>query len=70
MLIIRAVNKTGTKPDGTSEYRVEALLNERQFFSGVISGHVRQNGAGELLRKIADAMEKSDYEFRHKVKLV
>ena len=57
MLIILAHNTTGTKEDGTSDYNVEARVNERVIAKMVVKGHVRDAGAAVLLRKIADVWE-------------
>jgi hypothetical protein len=57
MLIILAHNTTGTKEDGTSDYNVEARVNERVIAKMTITGHVRDAGAAALLRKIADVWE-------------
>jgi hypothetical protein len=58
MLIILAHNETGTKPDGTSDYHVEARVNERVIARLDVTGHVRASGAAELLRKIADEWDR------------
>ena len=57
MLIILAHNTTGTKEDGTSDYNVEARVNERVIAKMVVKGHIRDAGAAVLLRKIADVWE-------------
>ena len=59
VLIILAHNETGTKADGTSDYTVEARVNERVIARLEVSGHVRASGAAELLRKIADEWDRS-----------
>lgn len=59
MLIILAHNRTGIKPDGTSDYTVEARVNERVIARLEVKGHVRASGAAELLRKIADEWDRS-----------
>jgi hypothetical protein len=60
MLIILAHNETGTKEDGTSDYGVEARVNERVIARLEVRGHVRAAGATTLLRKIADAWDKQE----------
>lgn len=57
MLIILAHNTTGTKEDGTSEYNVEARVNDTVIAKMVVKDHVRSAGAAELLRKIADVWD-------------
>lgn len=57
MLIVLAHNTTGTKEDGTSDYNVEARVNERVIAKMIVKGHVRDAGAAVLLRKIADTWE-------------
>lgn len=60
MLIITALNVSGgdgTHEDGTADYEVCAGVNERCFWKGTVSGHIRKAGAAVLLRKIADRME-------------
>lgn len=57
MLIVLAHNETGTKADGTSDYAVEVRINERPIAKVNVHGHVRDSGAAQLLRKIADAMD-------------
>ena len=59
MLIILAHNETGTKADGTSDYTVEARINEQVIARLEVSGHIRASGAAELLRKIADEWDRS-----------
>lgn len=57
MFIVLAQNITEgglTKPDGTSDYRVQIRLNERLIVDIPVKGHIRANGGAELLRKIAD----------------
>ena len=54
MFILLAHNTTGTKPDGTSDYNVEARINEQVIAKLRVKGHIRASGAAELLRKIAD----------------
>jgi hypothetical protein len=58
MFILLAHNRTGTKPDGTSDYAVEARINDRTIVQLSIKGHVRDSGAANLLRLIADAWDK------------
>ncbi len=57
MLILLAHNTTGTKEDGTSDYNVEARVNERVIAKMIVTGHIRDAGAATLLRKIADVWE-------------
>lgn len=60
MLIITALNVTGgdgTKSDGTADYEVCAGVNDRCFWKGTVTGHIRNAGAAVLLRKIADRMD-------------
>ena len=57
MLIILAHNTTGTKEDGTSDYNVEARVNDHIIAKLQVKGHVRDAGAAELLRKIADVWD-------------
>ena len=54
MLIILAHNTTGTKEDGTSDYNIEARVNDTIIAKMVVKRHTRNAGAAELLRKIAD----------------
>jgi hypothetical protein len=61
MLHLKAHNKTGTKPDGTSDYDVEVSINSRVIFGRHITGHIRADGAADLLRLIADAMDGKEY---------
>ena len=60
MLIVSAINRTGTKPDGTSDYDVEARVNERVIAKLFIFGHVRNSGAAQLLRRIADEWDQQE----------
>ena len=59
IFVLLAHNQTGTKPDGTSDYTVEASINERVIARLEVRGHVRASGAAELLRKIADEWDRS-----------
>lgn len=68
MLIVLAHNTTGTKPDGTSDYNVEVLINERCISRVTVRNHVRDAGAAPLLRLIADAMEKDAPDFTYSAK--
>ena len=63
MLIILAHNTTGTKPDGTSDYDIEARVNEHVIAKFQVKGHLRCAGAVSLLRLIADNWEEQP---RHK----
>ncbi len=60
MFILLAHNTTGTKPDGTSDYDVEARVNERTIIRLKVTGHTRDAGAAVLLRKIADAWDRRE----------
>ena len=60
MLIVTAHNITGTKPDGTSDYDIEARVNERVIAKFQVKGHVREAGAAPLLRLMADQLERQD----------
>lgn len=65
MLILTAGNITGKgklEKDGLSNYTVWIGVNHRQIWAGPINGHVRDQGASELLRKIADAMDSEQSE--------
>ena len=66
MLIILAHNTTGSKEDGTSDYNVEAMVNERTIAKMVVKGHPRASGAAELLRRIADVWDTQDEYRREK----
>ena len=57
MLIVLAHNTTGTKEDGTSDYNVEALVNDTVIAKLQIKGHPRASGAAALLRRIADVWD-------------
>jgi hypothetical protein len=60
MLILTAGNVTGDgqlEKDGLADYTVWVGVNYRQIWSGPVKGHVRTNGAAELLRRIADHMD-------------
>ena len=57
MLLLLVHNTTGTKDDGTSDYNVEARINDRIIAKMSVTGHVRDAGAAELLRKIADVWD-------------
>lgn len=60
MLIITAGNVTGNgelEKDGLANYTVWVGVNHYQIWGGLVNGHIRANGAAELLRKIADAMD-------------
>jgi len=60
MLIILAHNTTGTKDDGTSDYNVEARINDTVIAKMRVTGHVRNSGAAQLLRKIADVWDTNE----------
>jgi hypothetical protein len=60
MLILTAGNVTGygqLEKDGLADYTVWVGVNYRQIWAGPVKGHVRANGAAELLRRIADHMD-------------
>jgi hypothetical protein len=71
MLTVMACNVThehcnGSKPtgkpmlareDGTADYEIEVCLNARVIWRGSVNGHVRDAGAGALLRLIADKID-------------
>ena len=63
MLIVTAVNVTPvgmTYADGTSDYEVEVAINSQPpIWRGRIEGHMRDKGAGALLRLIANEVEKN-----------
>jgi hypothetical protein len=71
MLILTATNvtherarsgKSGkqvlARKDGTADYEVWLGINQQCIWQGSVNRHVRANGAAELLRKIADRMDK------------
>ncbi len=63
MLIITAQNVTnasGQREDGAADYAVWIGVNHRQIWAGRVDGHVRAEGAGALLRRIADGMAAND----------
>ena len=60
ILIMLAHNTTGTKADGTSDYDVELRVNDRVFSKLHVEKHVRSAGAAELLRKVADGLDKQE----------
>lgn len=65
MLILTASNITGEgklEKNGLANYTVWIGVNYHQIWSGPINGHIRNNGAAELLRKIADAMDNEESE--------
>jgi hypothetical protein len=67
MLILTAGNITDTvnmklEKGGLANYTVWVGINHHQIWAGPIKGHVRADGAAELLRKIADAMDKEESE--------
>ena len=60
MLILTAGNVTGEgqlEKDGRANYTVWVGINHHQIWAGPIEGHVRAEGAGALLRRIADALD-------------
>jgi len=59
MLILTAQNLTG---ETLSDYDVWVGVNHRQIWAGKVNGHVRSSGAAELLRLIADKMNKQESE--------
>jgi hypothetical protein len=65
MLIVLAHNTTGTKQDGTSDYDVECRVNDRVFAKLEVRGHIRAAGAAELLRRIADQIQKEEQYARN-----
>jgi hypothetical protein len=59
--ILIAVNITEggtTREGGLSDYNVEARINDRMLVRLKVKGHVRDSGAAQLLRLIADAWDK------------
>ena len=65
-LIVIANNITPdlVRKDGTADYEVEVSVNRRKFiWRGPITNHVRANGAAELLRDIAGAIDEHRQEF-------
>lgn len=60
MLIILAHNTTGTQDDGTSDYNVEARVNDTVIAKMRVTGHLRSAGAAQLLRKIADVWDTNE----------
>ena len=61
MLIIKALNITENAEDahGKADYDVLIHVNSRPIWSGRVKGHIRKNGAAELLRCIANEMDRS-----------
>lgn len=68
MLIVTATNvtkltaKKTSKPvlsrkDGTADYDVWLGINTHCLWRGVVTGHIRAQGASVLLRHIADAID-------------
>jgi hypothetical protein len=67
MLILTAGNTTDVvnrklEKGGLANYTVWIGINHHQIWAGQIKGHVRARGAAELLRKIADAVDKEESE--------
>jgi hypothetical protein len=65
MLILTAQNMTGEgklETNGLANYMVWIGVVHRQIWAGPVNGHIRAKGASELLRKIADAMDKEESE--------
>src|SRR4051812_43170140 len=60
MLILTATNITPgglAHKDGTADYDVWVGINHHCIYKGKVTGHVRDAGAGALLRIIAGQME-------------
>jgi hypothetical protein len=65
MLLITAGNVTGQgqlEKDGLANYTVWVGINRYQIWSGPVNGHIRDEGAAELLRRIAEAMDNQKSE--------
>lgn len=63
MLIVTAVDKSNLSD--ISDYDVWIGINQHCIWRGMVTGHVRANGAQALLRKIADAMDNRPQEEQH-----
>lgn len=60
MLIVTATNVTPrgvVRKNGTADYEVWVGINQHCIWRGNIDNHIRDNGAGELLRTIANQMD-------------
>lgn len=59
MLIVTATNvtKNGATKRGKSAYDVYVGIGFQALYAGRVSGHTRNAGAAELLRRIADTMD-------------
>lgn len=59
MLIVTAANVTENlqREDGIADYRVQVNINYTPIWKGEVNGHVRDEGAAALLRRIADTMD-------------
>jgi hypothetical protein len=59
MLVVEALNIFTDKND-VADYEVKVKINRTTIFQGIIQGHERGLGAGELLRSIADSLEQAE----------
>jgi hypothetical protein len=75
LLIVTAVNTTFNEAghrvlhqkDGTADYIVEVAINRAApIWAGSIKGHVRDSGASQLLRLIADKMDAAEKKKKKK----
>lgn len=65
ILIARNIGPDLAREDGTADYDVEVSINRKSYiWAGQINGHIREQGAAVLLRKIADAIDQHSAEYR------
>lgn len=64
MIVLFAENVTGTKEDGTSDYRVTVTIGHHIILDKLeVAGHVREQSCSQLLKRIAatwEAKEKAE----------
>lgn len=61
-LEIQNITSGGVNSRGLADYHVVTRINNRTLWEGKVRGHVRKAGAADLLRKIADEMDKVSHD--------